>query len=484
MARLERTGLRWGVYARLSEDKRKGTDLEEIGVSAQIEEVTQRLIAVLDPEAHIVEYYVDNDLPASGRKTRRNARPDYRRMKADARRGHVQAVGAVDVDRYTRRPKEFEELVDIYDAHGTIFASLRGFIDLTTPAGRLFARNLANFSAYEGEQKVERQKLANAALARAGKRHKGGMRCYGYSEDGTLVPEEVDVIREAARRVLAGEALRALVRDLTDRGVKSSTGKTFSPTTLKRLLINPRLTGRRTYLGEVVAEDVFPRILSDEEHERLVAKLDRPPQEVYDQRRSYLLSGGLAICGRCGAALQSQRSNSRRRGYACRQRIPAEQACSGVRIAADPLEDHVAAEVLARYASPRVRQRILALAGPGAQGGAAGQIAELEERLAELGRERARGEIDKIAFQAAQDEIRRQLRTLRGRVRHEEQARGLPPDLPTTPQELAQWWRSEEATLERKRALITAVLDHVSIGPGIMKGNRNYEPERVNFVWK
>ncbi|MFI7467553.1 recombinase family protein [Nonomuraea sp. NPDC049646] len=486
MARLERTGLRWGIYARLSADKRKGTELEEIGVGAQIEEVRQRLISVWDPDGQIIDIYVDNDVPASGRMTKRKQRPEYRRMQADAKRGRIQAVGAYHVDRYTRRPKEFEELVDIHDAHGTIFASLHGDIDLTTPAGRLFARMLSNYGAYQGEHKVEQMKTAYAALARSGKRHSGGMRCYGYSEDDKeLIAEEVDIIKEAAERVLPPnpESMRSLVREFAERGIKSSTGKDWTQTALRRLLENPRLTGRRLYRGEVVAEEVFPRVFTDEEHARIVAFLTDPGRRTFDERRTYLLSGGIALCGKCGARLQAQPSNSKRRGYVCRKR-PPYAGCGGIRIMAEEFEAYVAAEVLAHYASPKVRQKIVAAASPGTEGSAAQRIAQLEERLAELGRERARGEIDPIAFRAAQNVLQDDIRKLKGKIVEAERLAGLPAQLPTTPAALAEWWLDENTSMEQQRALIMAVLDHVTVGPVIMRGNNEFEPERINFVWK
>ncbi len=46
---------------------------------------------------------------------------------------------------------------------------------------------------------------------------------------------------------------------------------------------------------------------------------------------------------------------------------------------------------------------------------------------------------------------------------------------------LRQAWAAE--SLERKRAIIAAVIDHIVIGPGV-KGRRRFEPERVRPVWR
>ncbi len=59
------------------------------------------------------------------------------------------------------------------------------------------------------------------------------MRGYGYELDKvTVIENEGETIREAARRVLSGEAVRAIARDLNDRGIVTVTGKQWTTTSL------------------------------------------------------------------------------------------------------------------------------------------------------------------------------------------------------------------------------------------------------------
>ena len=64
---------------------------------------------------------------------------------------------------------------------------------------------------------------------------------------------------EAARRVLAGEALNSIARDLTRRGFTAADGAAaFYTRRLQRILRAPRVAGLRSYKGEVVREATWP----------------------------------------------------------------------------------------------------------------------------------------------------------------------------------------------------------------------------------
>lgn len=474
------------MYARISDDRNIDTENEGIGVDNQLG-VLREWVLRKDPQARIIETYIDNDIPASGKMTKRKTREQFDRARADARRGHIQACAAWHLDRYTRRPKEIEDLVEIADTHGTLWGTVTGEIDLTTAAGRLFARMLGNWAAYEGEHKTERMQLRYASDARAGKAHTGGMRCYGYTDDDTgLIPEEVAVIREMAERILPPdpESVRSLTRLLKERGVRTVLGNNWSNTSVVRVLTNPRLRGARSYHGEIVAENAFPRIFTDDEFARLSTYLLDPERKRTDEPvRKYLATGGIAICGLCGKRLQAQPSNTGRRGYVCRTSVPYG-GCGKIRIQAEAFEEHIAAEVLARFASPKVRERVEAAAHIDAGEGVGERIVAIDAELAELGRDLALKRMSKIAFRAAENVLTEERNTLAARLRAAERGTALPPGLELTPASLASWWTHEETTLEQQRNLILSVLDHAVVSKAIRRGFNGYEPDRVDFIWK
>lgn len=479
-----KTGLRWAIYARLSLDKKAGTDDEGENVETQIEFLTKWIYS-RDPDANIVAAYCDNDRPASGQITAANDRSEFNAMLADAKNNVFDAAVARHLDRYTRRPRELEDLLDIHDLYGVAWHCATGEINLAYPMHRAMARNMINWSAYEGDIKVERMLFTYEQRARDGRAHTGGMRCYGYTKDGTaLIEHEVEVIREMRDWVLPPNpgALRALSRMLNERGERTTTGGTWSPTTIVRLLTNPRLRGARTYHDEVVAENVFPRVFSDAEFADIAAYLNDPDRSQGEPKVQALLSGGILVCGKCGQNLTSQPSNSKKPGYVCRKN-PKEQGCNGTRIQAEATEAEVAAKVLSVFVSPKIRDEVRRRSGERIDAGAAEELRRLQERLADLGRQWAAGTISTEARVAAENYLKREIGKLQKAIREAQRMAGLPADLPMSPAALSQWWTSEDTTDDQRRMLIRSVLKHVVVGPTQRRGYNGFEPERLTFVW-
>jgi hypothetical protein len=89
-------------------------------------------------------------------------------------------------------------------------ASVSGERDLGTHDGRLMARIQGAVARKESDDKSRRIKRKAQELAVAGKVAGGGSRPFGYEADKRTVREsEAVVIRECARRLLAGEMSQA-----------------------------------------------------------------------------------------------------------------------------------------------------------------------------------------------------------------------------------------------------------------------------------
>ncbi|GAA2657728.1 recombinase family protein [Nonomuraea recticatena] len=472
------TGRVWGIYVRISLD-RFGAGM---GVLRQETEVRE-MIARLDPAARILCVYNDNDMSASNRRKKRK---DYERMTADIESGVINAVGCWHLDRVTRRNMELEYLCEYAELKGTLFAAVHGDIDLRTSTGRMSARMHAAAARREVEGKAERQKAANRQRALRGESWYGGMRPYGYDKDRkSVVEEEAQVLRDAAQRVINGDSLRSIVVDLDRRGILTSTGKPWQAVTLRRALQNPRIAGWRTSDGEKVARGDWDPIISDETQAKLVAILGDPERKKGGgggtAARKYLLSGGFVVCGNpgCGKPLQSQPSNAGSRGYVCRK-APPVGGCGRIRVAAEALEQEVAARVLSRFASPAVARRLKEAMTAQSETAILDQIREYEQRIEEAAADYARGELSKMALKSAERTADEEIKKLRGQISHTNRMSNLPEGL--LPKELAEWWM--HAPLDRRRDLIGAVLDHVAVGPVTRPGFRELDQDRLNWVWK
>ncbi|MFE2218351.1 recombinase family protein [Streptomyces canus] len=273
---------RVGIYLRISDDRLK----DEKGVKRQEEDC--RLLA--DSLGwKVVEQYVDNDVSASDR---RKVRKDYRRMLWDIESGHIDAVIAWHPDRVYRQPAELEELILLIERTDTeIRTYLTGLIDLNTPAGRLNARMLGAIAKYETEQKAERIQRKVQELVEAGSIHNGSHRPFGYERiyEGTgprrkVIEDRIDeaeakYIRDWAKRALEGESLYSLVADANTKGIKTSTGGTWSYQGMRFMLASGRIAGLKEHRRQVVGKAVWPAIIDEGDHRALRALLsDRAEQ--------------------------------------------------------------------------------------------------------------------------------------------------------------------------------------------------------------
>lgn len=468
----------WGIHVRISLD-RVGAGL---GVMRQEAEV-RALITQLDPHGVIHDIYCDNDVSASDRRKKRK---NYARMAKDIESRQINAVGCWHLDRVTRRPMELEYLCEYAETLGTLFAAVHGSIDLRTSNGRMSARMDAAAARREVELKASRQRSANRQRAEQGESWYGGMRPYGYEDDRkTLREAEAQVLRDAAERVINGDSLRSIVIDLDRRGILSSTGKPWQAVTLRRALLNPRIAGWRTVDGVKVARGNWDAIIDDETQAKLAAILTDPSRNTGggggSGARKYLLGGGFLVCGipGCGKPLQSQPSNSGARGYVCRK-APPIGGCGRIRVAAEAVEAEVAARVLSRFASPAVARRLQAAMNSQTENDILTQIGAYEERIDEAARDYTRGQMSKRAMQTIEKTAEDEIRALRGQIRTNHRMGDLPQGL--GPMELARWWK--DASLDRKRDLISVVLDHVAVGPVTRVGFTGLDLDRLNWVWK
>ena len=179
-------------------------------------------------------------------------------------------------------------------------------------------------------------------------------RAYGWRQDKTLEPREARVLRRIVRDLLAGKSMRAVVEDLNRRGVPTATGRQWSATPLRRLLLHPRMIGyQQDSRGRVSkhADDGRVRLLDRAEWERLRKVLAPNPDRVASApkriREAWLT--GLVWCGSCGGVMTGKQQGDRPRRYACR--TPGR---GHVGISAQRLETEVQAKLISAYHGGRI----------------------------------------------------------------------------------------------------------------------------------
>ena len=146
-----------------------------------------------------------------------------------------------DLPRFARRPADGERLIAAAERGLTILDDGSEY-DLTTASGKKNFRDNLNGAAYYSDMISE--------STRRGKQYKASQgevdcrRSFGFEPDGVTVDEaEAAIIRDHARRLLAGETQDALIRELKDSGVPSVRGAEWGYTTYRQIMTRPRNAG-------------------------------------------------------------------------------------------------------------------------------------------------------------------------------------------------------------------------------------------------
>jgi site-specific DNA recombinase len=154
--------------------------------------------------------------------------------------------------------------------------------------------------------------------------------------------------------------LRSIALEFNRRGIKPAGGKKngeskidkWQGSTLRRVLISPRIAGLREHNGEVVGKAVWPAIIDEATHDRLVGLLKDPSRRPVNHGRPRVHPlADLVYCRSCGGRLVSYLQPRQGRGYGCRK--DENLVCPGrVRIAAEPLEAYIEGYVIDQWRNP------------------------------------------------------------------------------------------------------------------------------------
>jgi site-specific DNA recombinase len=457
-----------GVYVRISEDR------EGAGLGVKRQEADCRTLAAQVGWA-VAEVYVDNDLSAYSGKPR----PAYRRLVEALEAGTIDAVLAWHTDRLHRAPAELEEFIRVCDTRRIEVRTVKaGELDLGTASGRMVARILGDVARHESEHKAERIRRKHLELAEAGKLVGGGSRPFGFEADRLTVREsEAELIRDAARRVLAGDSLRGICADWQRRAIGTSTGGPWRPQVLRRLLMSGRIAGWREHRGVLVAPAVWPAIIERATVDRLRARLGDPSRRTNGgESRRYLLSGGLLRCGLCGRQLRARPRVDHVRRYVCPSG-PMYGGCGGIAIVAEPLEAIVTERVLDVLDSPVVEaqaQRQL--------DGTADTVVEtlgadqraLEELALDYYRDRL---ISRDEYLVARGSLEARIESARRRLAEStgervlESVRGIART------------RWPAVGFDQRRAILAALIESITIDAG-RRGFNRFDPGRLAIAWR
>ena len=202
-------------------------------------------------EWQVVEIY--NLAGVSGKSTIKHQQT--RKMFDDIRSGKIEGVIISSLSRLARNTSELLEYSKFFEEHNASLISINESLDTSTSGGKFFYTLLSALSTYEREITYERQ-IASLNYRRKQGKFTGGMVSYGYKiVDAEVVinEEEAPVRRLIYDLFLEHQRMSSVAKELNDRGYVTRKGKSWSDTTVRRLLKNTDAKGVRkcNYRGQL-----------------------------------------------------------------------------------------------------------------------------------------------------------------------------------------------------------------------------------------
>lgn len=493
------------AYTRLSADP-QGRRIEH---TTQRNDIADMLIREGLPA--VSEWFSDTDRSASNADV---VRDDWQRMLARIRsidRNTVEViVVAWDQSRLMRELGDPAMLADLIEnRRGRLYSAMAGRIEVRQ-GGReaLYFAGTVNKLASEATAARGSGGIRTAAME--GRPH--GPVGYGwarmYPQEGPGRPKGVNVlneteaaiVRELARRVLAGESLRAITDDLNRLGipapgagsVRRRDKETRQPTTyasaewvpakVRQLLLRKSNVSIREHRrkdsepGDPIPEYPadWPPILELDVYTQLVALLTAPERRQSSASRNvarHLLSGNVT-CGICRQVLTTQNFSPNAKGeirmvYRCRD--------SHVGKSVPRLDELVEQAVLALLSRKQVRQAVLSGDG-GATRAAIEAAATLRAELKGLRQQHKQRVINFDEYVEFRNERQAELDAVLAEL-DRPRTDSVYADL-VLAEDKAKTWKAY--TLERKRAIVAATVKVVA-HPTQRRGRSAFDTKAIDI---
>lgn len=266
----------------------------------------------------------------------------------DIKQKKIDIILVYKIDRLTRSPKDFYQLIEIFEKYNVSFISITERFDTSTPAGRLLRNIMLTFAQFERELTSERTKDKLLERARKGF-WSGGNIPYGYKRENkklVINEKEAEIVRLIFETYLETGSINKVYDFLKERNIKNRQGKIFSKNHLALILRNIVYTGKIKYAGQIyqrihqpiTSKELFE--LAQKTHKKRVKKF-----RIY----KYFLLGGLIRCKECGYTMSACFTNKHMNGklqryyyYRCTcVNKKGWQACQTKEVSAERIENYI-----------------------------------------------------------------------------------------------------------------------------------------------
>ncbi|MDV8055076.1 MULTISPECIES: recombinase family protein [unclassified Rhodococcus (in: high G+C Gram-positive bacteria)] len=459
------------IYTRVSAD--------QAGNQRSVTEQERECRALCEREGwEVADVLTDNDIGAS--RWSGKDRPAYARLTEVLKPGDVLVTW--EASRAQRDLSAYVQLRDLCAERGVLWSYSGRTYDLTKGEDRFGTGLDALMAEREADDIRKRVKRAMTQNLADGKPH--GRTPYGYRAvrndagkfQGWVINEETAThVREAARRVLAGDTIRSISRDFDSRGIPTPGGKVAEPgdkrgawnsPSLRRMILNPTIAGLRVHDGKVAGPGTWEALISEDDHYKLTALLNDKTRLTHRGTRPASLLTGIALCGVCATTVAKKRSRSESY-YIC----PAKGCVARTVRLVDPLVEELVVSWLERV-------DVLSFAAED-DPAAATKLAELQglrARLETFTDSAAQGEITPAALGRIESQLLPQIEAAEAQLSSRPVVLAVEDVAGVDAREA---W--EGLPIERKRQVIYEILT-VRIDP--TGSGRGFKPDALRFEWR
>ncbi|NQT67772.1 MAG: recombinase family protein [Actinobacteria bacterium] len=333
------TKINCAIYTRVSTDNQ--TEVEFNSCEAQEEKIKAFIKSQEDME--VFKVYSDPGFTGANIN-----RPALIEMLADIKEGKINLVISYKIDRLTRSPKDFYQLIELFEKYNVDFISVTERFDTSTPSGRLLRNIMLTFSQFERELTSERTKDKMLQRAQKGMWN-GGIVPVGYktvNKKLVIDKKRAEIVHDIYENYVTNRSIAKIYNNLKTDDIKANNGLLLSKSRIYNILRNPIYIGKIKYDGKllsgnhkpIISEDIFD--IAQKIHKKKVRKL-----RLY---KKYPLAG-LIKCEECGSLMTPCYTNKKRQGktrryyyYRCTSTFKKDwNNCNTRQVSANRLEDYI-----------------------------------------------------------------------------------------------------------------------------------------------
>ncbi len=327
------------IYTRVSTDNQAEKDFS----SCEAQE--EKIRAFIKSQNHWKVFKVYSDPGYTGANINR---PALQEMLEDIKQGKINIILVYKIDRLTRSPRDFYQLIEFFEKYNVDFISITERFDTSTPAGRLLRNIMLTSAQFERELASERTKDKMPERAKKGMWN-GGLVPYGYKRENkklVINPKEAEIIRFIYETYVTTGSLFKTYDELKKQGIKDRQGKNFSKGAIHYILRNIVYTGKLKYAGKIY-QGIHQPIISEELF-NLAQKIHKEKIKTLRLYKDFLLSGPVT-CNECGSVMTPCYTNKRKEEkltryyyYRCTKTFKMDwDSCSVRQVNADRLENYI-----------------------------------------------------------------------------------------------------------------------------------------------